>query len=75
MQKRDGYSSASVIVLKKNAMNANIRRRNMSKFCPLANSFTNCTDNCNSCLEEEVQAKSKDDELLEDLHLEQLEQM
>lgn len=47
----------------------------MSKFCTLANSFTNCTDNCNSCLEEEVQSKAKDDELLEDLHLEQLEQM
>lgn len=25
----------------------------MSKFCPLANAVTNCTDNCNSCLEEE----------------------
>ena len=45
----------------------------MSKFCPLANEFTNCTDNCKSCLEEEQ--KSKYDELLDDLHLEQLEQM
>ena len=24
----------------------------MSKFCPLCNKVTNCTDNCNSCLEE-----------------------
>lgn len=25
----------------------------MSKFCPMCNEVTNCTDNCNSCLEEE----------------------
>ena len=25
----------------------------MSKFCPLADAVTNCTDNCKSCLEEE----------------------
>lgn len=25
----------------------------MSKFCPMCNSFTNCTDNCQSCLEED----------------------
>ncbi len=24
----------------------------MSKFCPMCNQGTNCTDNCNSCLEE-----------------------
>ena len=25
----------------------------MSKYCPLADAVTNCTDNCKSCLEEE----------------------
>lgn len=25
----------------------------MSKYCPLANAVTNCTDNCKSCMEEE----------------------
>lgn len=25
----------------------------MSKFCPIANAYTNCTDNCHSCLEEQ----------------------
>ena len=25
----------------------------MSKFCPLCNEVTNCTDNCKSCMEEE----------------------
>lgn len=24
----------------------------MSKFCPMCNQVTNCTDNCKSCLEE-----------------------
>lgn len=27
----------------------------MSKFCPLCNEVTNCTDNCNRCMEEEAQ--------------------
>lgn len=26
----------------------------MSKFCQIANKITNCTDNCKSCLEEEM---------------------
>ena len=26
----------------------------MSKFCPIANKITNCTDNCNSCLKEQA---------------------
>lgn len=26
----------------------------MSKFCPMCNAVTNCTDNCKSCLEEET---------------------
>ena len=25
----------------------------MSKFCPMCNTVTNCTDNCKHCLEEE----------------------
>ena len=25
----------------------------MSKYCPMCNQITNCTDNCNSCLEED----------------------
>ena len=25
----------------------------MSKFCPLCNQVTNCTDNCNSCIQKE----------------------
>ena len=25
----------------------------MGKFCPIANAYTNCTDNCNSCMSEE----------------------
>lgn len=31
----------------------------MSKFCPLCNTNTNCTDNCTSCLEEELKDKVK----------------
>lgn len=27
------------------------------KFCPLANKNTNCTDNCNKCMEEEAQRR------------------
>ena len=26
----------------------------MSKFCPMCNQVTNCTDNCKHCLEEEI---------------------
>lgn len=29
----------------------------MSKFCPLANAVTNCTDNCTACLREELKEK------------------
>ena len=42
----------------------------MSKFCALANAYTNCTDNCDSCLAEETQQN----DLLNDLRLEQQEQ-
>lgn len=31
----------------------------MSKFCPLANQVTNCTDNCNSCMEEEARRREQ----------------
>ena len=27
----------------------------MSKFCPMCNEVTNCTDNCKYCLEEQAQ--------------------
>lgn len=30
----------------------------MSKFCPMCNAVTNCTDNCKSCMEEERLEKS-----------------
>lgn len=29
----------------------------MSKFCPMCNAVTNCTDNCTACLEEELREK------------------
>jgi hypothetical protein len=35
----------------------------MSKFCPLCNAVTNCTDNCKSCLEElENEKKERESE-------------
>ena len=46
----------------------------MSKYCPMCDQITNCTDNCKYCIEE-VQADEKDEALYEDLRLEQLEQM
>ena len=46
----------------------------MSKFCPLANKVTNCTDNCASCLEEdEIKTAVTDDEFYEELIIEQHE--
>ncbi len=30
----------------------------MSKFCPMCNEITNCTDNCKNCLEEEERNKN-----------------
>lgn len=45
----------------------------MSKYCPMCDAVTNCTDNCKECLEDE--AKEHSNELLEDLRLEQCEQM
>lgn len=32
----------------------------MSKFCPMYNQATNCTDNCKSCLEEEERQCTED---------------
>lgn len=26
----------------------------MPKFCPMCNTYTNCTDNCTACMEEEL---------------------
>jgi hypothetical protein len=33
----------------------------MSKFCPIANTYTNCTDNCNSCLAEQENKKKEEE--------------
>lgn len=33
----------------------------MSKFCPMCNQVTNCTDNCKYCLEEEAKERDKHD--------------
>ena len=32
----------------------------MSKFCPMCNEVTNCTENCKYCLEEEAKAEQED---------------
>lgn len=45
----------------------------MSKYCPMCDQITNCTDNCKYCLEE-AQADAND-ALYDDLRLEQCEQM
>lgn len=29
----------------------------MSKYCPMCDTVTNCTDNCNSCMREELKEK------------------
>ncbi len=31
----------------------------MSKYCPMCNAVTNCTDNCKRCLEEERKEKEE----------------
>lgn len=46
----------------------------MPKFCQIANAYTNCTDNCNSCLAEHEKEQTPQNDLLEDLMLEQGEQ-
>ena len=32
----------------------------MSKYCPICDQITNCTDNCNSCLEEEKKERKSE---------------
>ena len=34
----------------------------MSKFCPMCNQVTNCTDNCKYCLEEEEKEREINNE-------------
>jgi hypothetical protein len=34
----------------------------MSKFCPLCNAVTNCTDNCQYCLEQEEKERENKNE-------------
>jgi hypothetical protein len=46
----------------------------MAKYCPMCKSYTNCTDNCISCMEEEHDHED-DNEFYNDLLMEQQEQM
>lgn len=46
----------------------------MAQFCQICGQITNCTDNCNSCLAEQDQEQTPQNDLLEDLMLEQREQ-
>ena len=34
----------------------------MSKYCPMCNEITNCTENCKYCLEEEAKEREESDE-------------
>lgn len=43
----------------------------MSKFCPISQTYTNCTDCCDACLDEE--RKNKMNELIDKIHAEQRE--
>ena len=50
----------------------------MAKYCPISKTYTNCTDNCISCMEEEEhdhEEKSRNNEFYDDLLMEQKEQM
>lgn len=50
----------------------------MAKYCPMCKTYTNCTDNCISCMEEEErnhEEKACDNDLYDDLLMEQREQM
>lgn len=33
----------------------------MAKYCPICNTYTNCTDNCKRCLEEEEKERKAND--------------
>lgn len=46
----------------------------MSKYCPICNQITNCTENCTKCMEEEKKNSKKTVDL-KDLLMEQQEQM
>lgn len=37
----------------------------MSKYCPMCNQVTNCTDNCNSCLEEEKKERKQSNDKIQ----------
>ena len=50
------------------------RNLNMSKFCQIANAYTNCTEHCDGCLEGDEKEQTPQNDLLEDLMLEQAEQ-
>lgn len=39
----------------------------MSKFCPMCNQITNCTDNCKQCIKEEEQQCIEDMKTQENL--------
>lgn len=47
----------------------------MSKYCPMCKTYTNCTDNCISCMEEEEHNHEDSNEFYDDLLMEQKEQM
>ena len=47
----------------------------MSKYCPMCDEITNCTENCTKCMEEEEKKNSKKTVDLADLLMEQHEQM
>ena len=47
----------------------------MSKYCPISKTYTNCTDNCISCMEEEERNREDSNEFYDDLLMEQQEQM
>ena len=33
----------------------------MSKYCPMCNEITNCTDNCKTCIEEEEKERKQNE--------------
>ena len=47
----------------------------MAKYCPISKTYTNCTDNCISCMEEEERNHRDSNEFYDDLLMEQQEQM
>ena len=47
----------------------------MAKYCPISKTYTNCTDNCTSCMEEEERNREDRNEFYNDLLMEQQEQM